>query len=68
MLAFERLSTCRSVGMGLGPIPWRDIVAYADRVGLDRGEAGALVTIIEAMDRAYLDFHNEKEDGSSGSE
>ena len=51
--------------MGPGPIPWRDIVAYADRAGLDRGEAEALVTIIRAMDDAWLSF-NAEESGKEG--
>lgn len=50
--------------MAPGPIPWRDIVAYADRIGLDRGETDALIEIISQMDTAWLAFH-EASDGKS---
>ena len=58
--AFGDLSTCRMIGMTAGPIPWRDIVHYADRAGLDAEEAEAFTTIIRTMDRAWLDHQAEK--------
>ena len=60
--AFAKLSTCRHVGMAPGPIPWRDIVAYADRIGLDQGEAEAFSTVIMTMDAAWRGFHAEGDD------
>ena len=47
--------------MAAGPIPWRDIVAYADRFRLDHGETEALVSIVLEMDRAWLAHHAERE-------
>lgn len=40
--------------MGIGPIPWTAIVAYADRAGLDRRAADVFLTCIRALDAAYL--------------
>ena len=61
MLAFHRLATCRS--MGPGPIPWRDIVDYADRSRLDRVETAVFVDVISALDRAWLEHMDKKGDG-----
>ena len=66
--AFERLSTCRQVGMDQGPIAWRDVVDYGDRCGLDRGNTDALVVIITAMDRAYLAWHRDNPLSPEGKE
>ena len=48
--AFGELSTCRQVGMGVGPIPLTAIQHYADR-----HELGELfIKQILDMDRQYL--------------
>lgn len=52
--AFNDLSTCRSFGMGVGPIPWRDAVHYADRLGLEGGAALFFLDVIRELDRLYL--------------
>lgn len=66
--AFWDLSTCRSFGLGVGPIPWRDIAAYAREAGLDRDVRAAFVAIIRRMDAAYLERRREelKSEGSDG--
>jgi hypothetical protein len=56
LASFRRLSTCRSYGMSPGPIPWRDVDAYATRQGLPPGLARAFDRMIEALDWAYLDW------------
>ena len=68
MRAFADLSTTRGMGLALGPIPWTAIVAYADRAGLDPECTRALVTIVSAMDRAWLEYHERRagERASSG--
>ena len=58
--AFDRLSTCRQIGMGLGPIPWDKTVEYACRWGLDREMTDPFVTIISQMDQAYRTWHDEE--------
>lgn len=52
--AFSELATCRQLGFGEGPIPWRDAVAYAERAGLNREGQRAFGEVIRAMDEAYL--------------
>lgn len=60
MKAFWDLSTCRQVGMGLGPIPWDSMVRYAQFYGLEDDVAEAFVYIIRAMDIVYLDWEREE--------
>lgn len=54
MTAFYRLSTCRQVGMGVGPIPWNFIAEYARMQELDQDHTDALFYHIEAMDSVFL--------------
>ena len=56
--AFDRLSTCRPAGAGLGRIPWTASIQYAERAGLTLDMADAFVSIIEAMDGVFLKWHN----------
>lgn len=65
MTAFHRLSTCRQVGMGLGPIPWNSIGEYATMQELDQEHTEALYYFIERMDAAFLDWSS-KQSKSSG--
>lgn len=59
--AFQRLSTCRPVGMGLGPIPWTSIKQYAILQELDQLQSEALEYHISRMDSAFLDRMNKKD-------
>lgn len=52
--AFMDLHTCRSSGMDIGPVAWRDIDAYAIRFDLHDEQAEDLFAHIRAMDNAYL--------------
>lgn len=52
--AFWDLNSCRTVGMGEGPIPWLAIDAYATARGFDAEQRDDLHHHISAMDRAYL--------------
>lgn len=65
MKAFDDLKTERSIGMGLGAIPWSKIVQYGDRVGLDGPNTDNFVIIIKAMDTAYLTWHQKESDKKS---
>jgi hypothetical protein len=58
--AFMDLSTCRSVGMGVGPIPLTSIYAYIDFEDLSDDTADALLEHIRVMDTAFLRYHREK--------
>lgn len=58
--AFNELSTCRQIGFGVGPIPWRDIIFFAEYARLDETMLPIFVRIIRAMDRVYLEWSDKK--------
>lgn len=62
LAAFNALSTCRQFGSALGPIPWRDLVAYADRLGLEGPVADGFCYVLEQMDVEYLAWKKAEED------
>lgn len=64
-VAFNELTTCRSIGMGVGPIPWTVIQEFADREGLDGEERACLLYLIRSMDNAYLDWNKKEFDRKS---
>ncbi len=59
--AFDALSSCRPVGMGIGPIPWTAIDAYATRFGLagndlvSRLDFDVFQRIINQLDSHWLE-------------
>ena len=59
--AFVMLTTCRSMGMGAGPIPWTAIDRYADAEGLGEDDRYLLTAVILHMDKVYLDWVSEKQ-------
>lgn len=61
MKSFHDLSTERSIGMGLGPIPWSKIVEYADWYGLEPDVIEAFVDIIRTVDVAYLKYNADEQ-------
>lgn len=68
MNAFHRLSTCRQVGMGLGPIPWTVIGEYARVQELDQEHTDMLYYHVEALDAEFLKWsakQNEPKDRHS---
>ena len=60
--AFQELSTCRQMtGMGPpGPIPWTAIEQYAARHGFHDDAYFDLLTIVRAMDDAFVRHLAEK--------
>lgn len=56
--AFHHLSTCRQIGMGLGPIPWTAVEHYATAKRYDDEHRQKLHVHISAMDNAYLKSQN----------
>jgi hypothetical protein len=52
--AFDKLTTCRETGFGVGPIPWTAVDRYAERMGLDPEMTNVLEDVILALDRTYL--------------
>lgn len=64
--AFNDLSTCRSFGMGLGPIPWDKIDEYGRKAGLTNDILKAFIDIIRLMDEAYLRHHKDEAGSNTG--
>lgn len=52
--AFNELTTERSVGMALGPIPWHTIVKWAEVYGVE--DIDTLTRYVWAMDNAQRKF------------
>lgn len=48
--AWHDLETCRSVGMGAGPIPWTAVQEWARAGGLDRDSTRLLHEVIRYVD------------------
>lgn len=63
--AFWDLDTCRTVGMGEGPISWLSVDAYATARGLDEEQRADMHHHITAMDRAYLKHRAEQREKES---
>lgn len=58
--AFSELSTCRSTGMGIGPIPWTAIDQYGLRHGFCDDGFEYLVRMVRALDDAFLAYSQKK--------
>jgi hypothetical protein len=54
--AFQDLNTCRSYGMGPGPIPWTAIEQYARADRLNADDSWVLHNVIRQLDNVWLDF------------
>jgi hypothetical protein len=63
--AFRDLDTCRAYGMSAGPIPWKDIVYYAERSFLDEDLINPFVYIIRAMDNGFREWLNKESEKAS---
>jgi hypothetical protein len=59
-IAFQRLSSTRAVGMGLGPIPWTAIQTYCETYELDEVTQELMHVYIPAMDNVFLKISQEK--------
>ena len=55
---FNQLSTCRSVGMGAGPIPWTAIHTYSEFRNFDYIETLSFINIMQMLDSIYLQESN----------
>ena len=62
MMAFSDLNSGRQMGFGVGEIPWRDIMAYADRADLDFIMADVFKIVIRQMDRTYMKWQDGERD------
>ena len=59
MDAFWTLSSCRSVGMGMGPIPWDSVLRYGTLLALDEEHQADLEFFISRLDSAFLKWASE---------
>lgn len=59
-LAFQELSSCRPVGMGIGAIPWTAIREYAQQENFVGEDYEEFMYMIREMDNAWLEYQNEK--------
>jgi hypothetical protein len=58
--AFRDLNTTRSVGMGLGPIPWDRAREYGLYAGLDDANMPVFLAVMQAMDSLYLEWEGKE--------
>lgn len=56
--AFSKLGSCRQIGMGIGPVPWTAIEAWADAHGYDDDHREDLHYHVEALDAVYMKHAN----------
>lgn len=61
LTAWAELSTCRPIGMAVGPIPWTAIIEWARFHGLDREATGVLVSVIRRLDNDRAEREHSKE-------
>jgi hypothetical protein len=59
-VAFHELSTCRTIGMGAGPIPWTAIADYCDAWEIYGEQRETLFHLVKAMDAAYGEYQAKK--------
>jgi hypothetical protein len=59
--AWNAVSTCRSIGFGLGPIPQTAIDAWCDRRGLDLDAADFLSDALRYVDGCLLEREASKQ-------
>lgn len=66
--AWNDLSTCRQIGMDLGPVPWDVVDRYAVRHELDEDDYELLWAAVKALDRVHREhLENERKHTSHAS-
>lgn len=63
--AFVELTSCRQMGMSVGPIPWTAIQKYAEAHQLTDGETWLLHGVVQHLDEIFITHHIEKTSGNS---
>lgn len=59
---FLDLTSCRQIGMGLGPISLLDIREYCILQGIEGEQQDDFVWIIQRLDQKYLEWSNKRAD------
>lgn len=62
---FRELSSCRSIGMAVGPIPFTAVVEYSRIYGVEDFEE--FLYLIRRMDDKFLELESKKASVNSGS-
>jgi hypothetical protein len=60
--AFWDLTTCRTSGWSVAPIPWSAMKEYAEVLELDDEQRESMFYLVRAMDNAYMDFRARKKE------
>lgn len=60
--AFWDLTTCRSSGLSVAPIPWSAVRDYAETFEFDDEQTSSLYFLVRAMDNAYMDYRARKKE------
>lgn len=58
--AFMELTTCRTVGMGEGPISWIVVNTYCEAKGIYGDQRADMLYHIGSLDRTYIKFRSEE--------
>ena len=58
--AWYDLDTTRSIGFGVGPIPWHAVEAYCSAHNMDEMQRARMHYMIREMDKVYLDHANKR--------
>ncbi len=60
--AFWKLSTCREVGMAVGPIPWADMNTFArvHQFDADQVEYDTFMQLIIEMDKTFIEYQKDE--------
>lgn len=56
---FYRLTGSRQSGMGVGAVPVSEILIYGEKLGV--GDLEEFLEVMQALDNAYLDEYNQKQ-------
>lgn len=58
--AFLELTSCRTIGFGVGPIPWLAIIKYCEIHEVEGDQRDDLIYHVQVLDGVYLDWENKK--------
>lgn len=58
MRAWYDLDSTRSIGLGVGPIPWNATQEYCLSLGLNAEQGEKMHHLVREMDKIYLDHQN----------
>jgi len=60
LTAWYDLDTTRSIGFGVGPIPWNAVESYCTAHNMDESQRARMHRMIREMDKVYLDHANKR--------